>query len=119
MIRQSMTIGLILFLITPALALSMELGNVNISSKDNQHVGLNPGTADGRQGGEDMASAVPIDEMPFNDTGNTSDNLDDYDEICPYGGSISPDVVYSYTPLNDEVLTIDLCGSSYDTKVYV
>ena len=119
MTRQSMTIGLILILFTPVLVLSMELGKVLNSSKDNQHVGLNPGIADGRQGGEDIATAIPIDGLPFNDTGNTSDNVDDYDEICPYNGSTSPDVVYSYTPLNEELLTIDLCGSSFDTKVYV
>lgn len=72
-----------------------------------------------REGGEDIANALPISGLPFNDTGNTCDNIDDYDEACPYTGSDSPDVVYSYTPTWGEIITIDLCGSSYDTKVFV
>ncbi len=50
---------------------------------------------------------------------NTSDNNNDYDAICPYSGSIAPDVVYSFTPTADVVVDIDLCGSGYDTKVYI
>ncbi|MBK7701554.1 MAG: hypothetical protein IPI34_01025 [bacterium] len=30
---------------------------------------------------------------------------------CPYSDSTSPDVVYSFTPMTDLVLTVDLCGS--------
>jgi hypothetical protein len=39
--------------------------------------------------------------------------------VCPYLGSTSPDVVYSFTPASDILLTVDLCGSSYDTKTYI
>jgi hypothetical protein len=74
---------------------------------------------DGREGGEDCASAFVIASLPFSDTGATCDNIDDYDEVCPYSGSTSPDVVYSYTPAGDEAITVDLCNSSYDTKVYI
>jgi len=35
--------------------------------------------------------------LPFSDTGNTSDNLDGYDAVCPYSNSTSPDVVYTET----------------------
>jgi hypothetical protein len=73
----------------------------------------------GREGGEDISSAVVISSLPYNDTGNTCDNIDDYDEACLYSGSTSPDVVYSYSPAVDEFITIDLCNSLYDTKVYV
>ena len=47
--------------------------------------------------------------------------MDDYDEACPYTGSTSPDVVYSYTPAEDGNIDISLCGEGtyYDTKVYV
>jgi hypothetical protein len=79
---------------------------------------MNP-AFDGREGGEDIGSAVPIVSMPFADTGATCDNFNDYDEVCPFGGSTAPDVVYSYTPAGDEILYIDLCLSLYDTKVYV
>jgi len=72
-----------------------------------------------REGGEDVFSAVPIGAMPFNDIGYTCDNLDDYEESCFFSASDAPDVVYSYTPLVDETLFIDLCLSDYDTKVFV
>jgi hypothetical protein len=78
-----------------------------------------PGKPDGREGGEDIASAWPIFSLPFNDTGNTCDNIDNYDEACPYTGSTSPDVVYSYECTQDMCVSISLCNSFYDTKVYV
>ena len=71
------------------------------------------------EGGETCALAVAISGLPYNVTGYTCDNVHDYDEVCPYSGSTSPDVVYSYTPGSNEVINIDLYGSSYDTKVYV
>jgi hypothetical protein len=88
-------------------------------AKDNSHVGLNPGTPDGREGGETVADAILIPAVPYSDTGNTSDNIDDYDEVCPYSGSLSPDVVYAYSPAEDQNLIIDLCTSAYDTKIYI
>ncbi len=68
-----------------------DLSNIARDEKTNDHVGLNPGTPGGRQGGEDMATALAILEFPFSDTGNTTDNLDDYSADCPYTGSTSPD----------------------------
>lgn len=74
-----------------------------------------------QEGGEDCATAVAI-SVPFNSTGYTCDNVDDYEEMdgvgCPYS-STSPDVVYSYTPSANEVINIDMWGSSYDTKIWV
>lgn len=100
-------------------AAAADLGSQYKDTKTNSHVLMNPGTPDGREGGETMADAVVIGALPYGDTGNTADNIDDYDAVCPYDGSTSPDVVYSYTPAADEVLFIDLCGSGYDTKLYV
>ncbi len=77
------------------------------------------GTPDGREGGETIATAWTIYALPFGDTGNTCDNIDDYDEVCPYTGSTSPDVVYAYAPPADMCVSISLCDSYYDTKVYV
>ena len=82
-------------------------------------MGENPGTPDGREGGETIAGAVAIHSVPYTDTGNTCDNVDDYDEVCDYPDSNSPDVVYAYVPNLDGVINIDLCYSSYDTKLYV
>ena len=53
-------------------------------------------SAFGRQGGEDIGTAVVIPAVPFSDAGTTAGYANDYDEVCPYTGSASPDVVYSY-----------------------
>lgn len=74
---------------------------------------------DGRSGGENFSEAVVIPALPFTDDGATCDNYDDYDAVCPYEGSTSPDVVYRYSALEAVELTIDLCSSAFDTKVYV
>ncbi|SVA49021.1 uncharacterized protein METZ01_LOCUS101875, partial [marine metagenome] len=62
-----------------------------------------------------------VDGLPYSDTGTTTGYTDDYDEACPYTGSTSPDVVYSYTPDADGIMSVDLCsdGNFYDTKTYV
>jgi len=72
-----------------------------------------------RQGGDTLADAVPLVLPVFDLAGTTAGYTDDYDEACPYLASTSPDVVYSFVPTYDLDLEIDLCGSAYDTKVYV
>ncbi len=75
-----------------------------------------------RVGGDDIANAVAItDPFPFTDTGNTCNFANDYDEVCDYSGSLSPDVVYSWYACEDGLLDISLCnpGTTYDTKLYV
>ena len=71
------------------------------------------------EGGEDPFSAVAIASLPFSDTGDTSDNIDDLDAVCPFTGSTSPDVFYSISLSEATDVTLDLCNSGYDTKVYV
>lgn len=78
-----------------------------------------PGKFDGEEGGETIETAPPIPFLPYCDTGNTCDNINDYDEVCPYTGSTSPDVVYKYMATFDGCISISLCNSYYDTKVYV
>lgn len=77
------------------------------------------GTPDGREGGESVADAVVIASVPYLDSGNTSDNIDDYYESCPYVGSDSPDVVYAFTPAVDGSYNLDLCDASFSTVLYV
>jgi len=72
-----------------------------------------------RVGGEDIPGAALIPSLPFSDTGATCGYVNNYDEVCPYSGSASPDVVYKYTPGSATAITVDLCASSYDTKVYI
>jgi len=76
---------------------------------------INPGT---RQGGDDIANAVAITTFPYTVTGTTDGFNDDYDVVCPYE-SMSPDVVYSYVPAENQAVTIGLCNSEYDTKLFV
>ncbi|MHC4609760.1 MAG: hypothetical protein ACYS7M_05380, partial [Planctomycetota bacterium] len=73
-----------------------------------------------RVGGDTCGTATAIGALPFSDSGDTCAFTDDYDEVCPYTGSTSPDVVYSYSPAANETVSISLCtGSAYDTKLYV
>ncbi len=82
-------------------------------------VGIAATTALG-EGGANPASAVAIPALPFSDTGDTTGGTDDWDEVCPYDGSTSPDDWYIYYPLEDEQVDIDLCPySHYDTKLYL
>ena len=71
-----------------------------------------------RQGGDTIAEAVAV-PLDTTVTGTTIGYNDDYDETCPYTGSTSPDVVYLLTLEEDTGVSLDLCDSGYDTKVYV
>ena len=73
----------------------------------------------GRVGGDTFGDATVIQLLPYADTGNTCGFANDYDEVCDYSSSTSPDVVYRFDPQSDVTATIDLCASAYDTKVYV
>lgn len=68
------------------------------------------------QGGEDCWDATLISSLPFCDTGSTSFYSDDYFEECTATFE-SPDVVYLYSPPFDQVVSISLLGSSYNTQL--
>ena len=72
-----------------------------------------------RQGGDEVEDAIIFTELPFNVTGTTQGYIDNYDQVCPYDNSTSPDVVYSFTPEMNTFITIDLCNetTNYDSKV--
>jgi hypothetical protein len=74
---------------------------------------------DNKQGGDTVDNPTVIPGLPYDNAGTTAGFSDDYDEVCPYTGSTAPDVVYSYTPGSDVSVMVDLCGSLYDTKLYV
>lgn len=71
------------------------------------------------QPGDTCDTALPLGPLPNTLTGNTCAAINNYDAVCPYSGSSSPDLVYSYAPATDQQVTLDLCASGYDTKVYV
>lgn len=80
-------------------------------------LGLNSGSVFGQ--GETCDDCISIAALPYADSGMSCSFIDDYDAVCPYTSSISPDVVYCYYADVDQVLDIDLCTSAYDTKVFV
>ncbi len=72
------------------------------------------------QGGEDISTAVAIPSMPTTLTGTTDGYADDYQENCDGEGLVNfPDVVYSYTPVEDEFVDIVGCNSSYFNRIWV
>lgn len=75
------------------------------------------GTLD--QGGEACADAAPIDSLPFCDFGWTSEHVDDYTPPTACGTSSAPDVVYAYTSPIDQSVGVSLCGSGFNTILYV
>jgi hypothetical protein len=70
-------------------------------------------------GGEEVEHAAAIAvPWPAAFMGVTWGQTHDYALSCA-GGSTSPDVVYSYSPVSDEVVDLSLCDSFYDTVLAV
>jgi hypothetical protein len=125
LMRRTATAVILALLGTASIAMALPTTTSNVLDMDaaiaekNANLSGNTPTEPASEGGENAASAIVINALPYCDTGNTCNNIDDYDAVCPYTGSISPDVVYRYTPAVNEQVDIDLCASLYDTKVYV
>jgi len=68
--------------------------------------------------GDTIEDAIP---MAVGDcvNNNTSGFSNDYDEACPYEGSTSADVVYTFFLDHTATLEFDMCNAQYDCKVYV
>jgi hypothetical protein len=71
------------------------------------------------QGGDTIETCTAIGALPYSTTGTTAGYVDNYDEVCPYSGSTSPDVVYCWTADFTGAVDIHTCESGYDTKLYV
>jgi len=70
------------------------------------------------QAGDTIATALPIAALPYSDAGTTAGYVDNYAPNCGFAGG-APDVVYSLSPSISGDLHIHLCGSAYDTELYV
>jgi hypothetical protein len=106
----------VIVMILAASAWASDLGSQSPPKSPSSATPNIPGSS--RQGGDTIATAFPIPALPYLDTGTTTGYADDYDEFCPIDGS-APDVVYAYLPTADEAITVDLCGSNYDTKIEI
>ena len=108
--------ALAVWLLAPSVA-AQHLGNQR-PAKNDSHV-LQNQVFGNRQGGDTVVDATIIPAVPYSISGATCGYNDDYDEVCPYTGSTSPDVVYVFHATGHHIVDLDLCGSSYDTKLYV
>jgi len=94
----------------------------NMAPEDKKGTSTNPAyvnPTNPKQGGDNIANAEPIPFIPIAIPGTTDGYMDDYDEVCNYLNPGAPDVVYSFVPDMDWIVTISLCQSFYDTKLYV
>jgi hypothetical protein len=113
--RRAILLGSVLVLVA-SVAVGAELG-VSAPAKPARTVV--PNVPLGRQGGDTIATATVVPGLPYSDSGSTAGYANDYDAVCPYTFSNAPDVVYVYQTPVDVLVDIDLCGSAYDTKVFV
>ncbi|MEE8573256.1 MAG: hypothetical protein V3T20_08315 [Gemmatimonadota bacterium] len=110
--------GLALALVLPmvlAVSASQSLDNA-LPRKDSPDVGTNEPKF---QGGDTIETCTVIGDLPYYTTGTTAGYVHNYDEVCPYSGSTSPDVVYCWTADFTGFVDIHTCESAYDTKLYV
>ncbi|MEZ4386172.1 MAG: hypothetical protein R3D98_01075 [Candidatus Krumholzibacteriia bacterium] len=105
-------------LLAAATAMALDLGPAAPPKPESTRRPPPPDPAVLRQGGDTIADAVQI-WFPFFLTGTTVGYTDDYDEVCPYTQSTSPDVVYTFALPYDTWTDIDMDGSTYDTKIYI
>ena len=112
-------IAILMIMAVAGTAVATDLGNFRERPAKDTPTIFYVSPEENKQGGDTINDATVIGNLPYTTTGTTTGFVDDYDGVCPYLGSTSPDVVYSFTPASDILLTVDLCGSSYDTKTYI
>ncbi len=106
---------LLLFLVDVVIAADAERPIARPPGLETPDVSLAPRTT-----GDTVDDPYFITQVPCTVTGTTTGFVHDYEEGCPFGGGTAPDVVYRYdADGGPSSLDIDLCYSSYDTKVYV
>lgn len=69
--------------------------------------------------GEMCENAVDLVAPAFCLEGCTAGYVDDYNEQCPFEAAGGRDRVYRYGAVVTDTLTLDLCTSDFDTKVYI
>jgi hypothetical protein len=68
-------------------------------------------------GGDNFATATVIPGIPYADGGSTCGATNDYNPSCLF--STAPDVVYRFTPVNNMCVDVSLCGSAFDTGLWI
>ncbi len=67
--------------------------------------------------GTDNCPGVTIPSVPYSDSGTTQGRIDHFSGSCT--GATARDVVYQFTPSVTQSYRVSLCGSSYDTGLYI
>lgn len=68
-------------------------------------------------GGDTFATATVVPSLPYGDSGNTCTFANDYTPTC--ATSSAPDVVYAFRPTATTCVNVSLCGSGYDTILWI
>ena len=76
-----------------------------------------PGPGSILSGGDTFGTAKLIPFIPYNDTGDTCPFHGNYAAPCMFNSG--PDVVYVYTPTVNQCVRASLCGSTFDTGLWV
>lgn len=79
--------------------------------------GLGDGAANPRTGGDTIEDATVIPSLPYSDAGATCGFTQNYIDCVSNSGA--PDVVYAFTPTEGGAMNVSLCGSGYDTGLWV
>jgi hypothetical protein len=110
------TLALMLVLALALAASAAQVPTNVVPDKPDPGIVPPPGTL---QGGDTIETCEWIFALPYSAVGTTAGFVDNYDEVCPYSGSTSPDVVYCWTADFTGCVDIHTCESGYDTKLYV
>ncbi len=113
------TIMVFMIMAVACTAIAQDFSNSKILPVKNKPTVTYIPPAEVKQGGDTILDATVIAGIPYSNAGTTCGSFDDYDEVCPNSDSTSPDVVYTFVPGSDMVVTVDLCDSGYDTKTYI
>ncbi len=105
----------LLFVTASAVALESTSNVFEPPIKDVLPPGPPSGTPD--TGGETIATATVIPSLPYSDGDNTCGHTQDYVASC--AANAAPDLFYVYNPATTSNVIISLCGSGYDTALYV
>ena len=67
--------------------------------------------------GTDHCPALTFASVPYTDSGTTQGRINNYSGSCT--GATGRDVIYQFTPVVTQMYRISLCGSGYDTGLYL
>lgn len=91
---------------------------VYVSNKDSQSISI-LGLGQPEPLGDDCETALTLVAPAFCIEGCTAGFHDDYNEQCPFTAEGAPDLVYRLIPSVTDTVNIDLCDSSFDTKIFI